>query len=210
VARAITDNIMIGRYVPGQRFIEGDLARDLQVGRGTVREALKHLSAERIISLEPHRGAYVRVLTKDEALELLQVLTALHGLAVTLAAARIDHGDNRKKLTAAYARLRADGAKSDRVQHSTDRNSFYDVIFEIAQNRELWRIYPAIPTQILRMQVHPFLSKADFDELFADYRLLYDALLNGDGKKARKLFELHARHRAAQFESLPPQAFAVQ
>ena len=201
---------MMGRYVPGQRFIEGDLARDLQVSRGTVREALKHLSAERVIFLAPHRGAYVRVLTRADALELLQVLNALHGLAVTLAAARIEQGDNRKKLTAAYARLRADGAKSDRVVHSTDRNSFYDVIFEISANRELWRLYPAIPTQILRMQVHPFLSTADFEELFGDYRLLHDALLSGDGKKAKKFIDLHARHRIAQMERLPAQAFAVE
>lgn len=210
VAQAITDNIMIGRYVPGQRFIEGDLARDLQVSRGTIREALKHLSAERVISLEPHRGAYVRVLTKDEALELLEVLGALVGLALTLAAARIDLGDHRRKLTAAYARLRADGAKSDRILHSTDRSSFYDVIFDIAQNRELWRVYPAVPTQILRMQVHPFLSTADLEELFADYSLLYDALLKGDAKKARKVIEVHGRHRASQMERLPPRAFAIQ
>ena len=210
VAKAITDNIMIGRYVPGQRFIEGDLAHDLQVSRGTVREALKHLAAARVIELTPHRGAYIRVLTKYEALELLEVLTALSGLAASLAASKIDKGDNRKRLTAAFERLESDGAKSDRVLHSVDRSSFYDVIFEISGNKELFRINPAVPTQILRMQVHPYLSAGNLEELFADYRLIYEAILDGDGKKAQRVIQAHTRRRAVQFEQLPLQAFAIE
>src|ERR1700731_316089 len=102
VARLITNGILLGRCVPGQRFIEGDLARDLKVSRGTVREALKRLAAERVIEPTPHRGAYVRVLTKEEALDLVQVLSVLSGLAASLAATRIKLGDNLKRLTAAY------------------------------------------------------------------------------------------------------------
>jgi DNA-binding GntR family transcriptional regulator len=210
VAQAITDNIMVGRYVPGQRFIESDLAHDLGVSRGTVREALKHLAAEGVIELTPHKGAYVRVMSRADAVELLQVLTVLSGLAASLAAERIAEGDHRKRLTAAFDRLQADGAKSDRVLHSVDRNSFYDVIFEIAGNRELIRINPAVPTQILRMQVHPFLTPQNLEELFADYPLLYEAIIEADGKKARRIIEVHLKRRAAQFEQLPARAFSME
>jgi DNA-binding GntR family transcriptional regulator len=209
VARLITNGILLGRCVPGQRFIEGDLARDLKVSRGTVREALKHLAAQRVIDLNPHRGAYVRVLTKAEALDLVQVLSVLSGLAASLAATRIKQGDNLQKLTAAYERLEADGATSDRILHSVDRSSFHDVMLELSGNRELRRIYPTAPTQILRMQVHPFLSTADLEALFADYRLLYKAIVKGDSKLARRLLEAHIRRRASQFERLPPEAFST-
>jgi DNA-binding GntR family transcriptional regulator len=209
VARMITNSILLGRCVPGQRFIEGDLARDLKVSRGTVREALKRLAAERVIELTPHRGAYVRVLTKDEALELVQVLSVLSGLAASLASARIKLGHNLKRLTAAYEQLRADGAKSDRILHSIDRSSFYDVIFEISGNRELCRIHPAAPTQILRMQVHPFLSAGDLEALFADYSLMYEAIARGDSKKARRAIEIHTQRRATQLERLPAEAFST-
>ena len=147
VAQLITNNILMGRYVPGQRFIEADLAHDFRVSRGTVREALKHLSAARVIALSRHRGAYVRVLTKGDALELVQVVNLVAGFAATLAASNIGKGDNRQKLKTAYDRLRADGPRSDRILHSLDRSSFYDVMFEISGNRELARIYPAAPTQ---------------------------------------------------------------
>jgi DNA-binding GntR family transcriptional regulator len=71
---------------------------------------LKHLSAEPVIALSRHRGAYVRVLTKGEALELLHVLTVLSGFAASLAASKIDKGKNRQKPAAACERLSADGA----------------------------------------------------------------------------------------------------
>ena len=208
VAKAVTSSILSGRWFPGQRLIEGDLARDLKVSRGTVREALKRLAAERVIALTPHRGAYVRVLTREEALELLEVLTALYGLAAELAAARIEQGDNRKRLTAAYERLRDDGPKSDRIIHTIDRGSFYDVFLDVAGNRELIRMNPAAPTQILRMQVHPYLTSADLESLFADYQVLFDAILSGDGKKAKRTIEVHTRRRGQQMLRLPPEAFS--
>jgi DNA-binding GntR family transcriptional regulator len=209
VAKAVTSRILSGRWFPGQRLIEGDLARDLGVSRGTVREAFKRLAAERVIALTPHRGAYVRVLTREEALELLQVLTALYGLAATLAADAIDKGDNRKRLTAAYERLRDDGPKSDRISHTVDRGSFYDVFIDIAGNRELMRANPAAPTQILRMQVHPYLTPTDLEELFADYAVLFEAITSGDGKKAKRTIEVHTKRRAEQMERLPPEAFST-
>jgi DNA-binding GntR family transcriptional regulator len=209
VAKAVASSILSGRWFPGQRLIEHDLARDMQVSRGTVREALKRLAAERVIALTPHRGAYVRVLSREEALELLQVLTAIYGLGATLAAQNIGKGDNRKRLTAAYVQLRDDGPRSDRIVHTIDRSSFWDVFLEIAANRELIRINPSAPTQILRMQVHPFLSPQDLEELFADYSVIYEAVMKGDAKKARRALEMHNRRRAEQAARLPDAAFST-
>ena len=207
-ARAIIDRVLSGRCVPGQRLTEGDLARELKVGRGTIREALKRLTAERVVALIPHRGAFVRALTREEVLQLQDVVKALYGMATSLAAAQIHLGNNRRRLTAAYERLCSGGPQSDRILHAIDRGSFYDVIFSICGNQELLRVNPAVLIQILRMQVHPFLSADDLRELFSDYRLLYDAIIDGDGKKAARVFETHIRRRRTQLERLPAEAFA--
>jgi DNA-binding GntR family transcriptional regulator len=208
VAQEITDRVLTGRCVPGQRLIEADLSRDLKVGRGTIREALKRLAAERVIALIPHRGAVVRALTRDEAIELQDVVLALYGLAASLAASRIEHDGNRKRLTAAFERIIADGPQSDRILHALDRSSLYDVIFTIAGNRELMRANPTVLIQILRIQIHPFLAPDDRAKLFADYRQLYDALIRGNAAKARRAMEKHIHLRRAQIERLPPEAFA--
>src|ERR1700739_4452377 len=94
VVTAIKRGVLLGRFVPGQRLIEGDLTHNLRVSRGPVREALKRLSAEGIVSLTLHRGAYIRALHREEAKQILMVLEALTGLAANLAASRIEEHGN--------------------------------------------------------------------------------------------------------------------
>ena len=52
---------------PGQRLIEADLTRDYRVSRGPVREALKRLAAEGVLTLTRHRGAYVRAMSRGRS-----------------------------------------------------------------------------------------------------------------------------------------------
>lgn len=215
VIGAIKRGILLGRYAPGQRLIEADLQRDLKVSRGPVREGLMRLAAEGVVAQPPRRGAYIRALSRVEVLDLLQVLGATFDLAVGLAAAKIrrdksQHSGYTEKLTEAYDRLAMQGATGDRIMQSIARTHFYDVIFEIAGNRELIRINPVVPTQLLRMQIHSFLTSEAQHTQFADYKRLYDALMNGDPKLAKRLIKSHIRSSRIQVLSLPDEAFAAE
>jgi DNA-binding GntR family transcriptional regulator len=119
-------------------------------------------------------------------------------------------GDNRKRLTAAYRQLVAGGPQSDRIHHALDRSSLHDVIFSICGNRELSRVNPTVLIQILRIQIHPFLTAHDLDALYSDYERLYAALLRGDAAKSRRAIEQHVQRRRRQIEKLPPEAFAPE
>lgn len=215
VVSAIERGILLGRFVPGQRLIEADLTRDLKVSRGPVREALKRLAAEGVVELSRRRSAYIRALSRAEVLELLQVLRAVMGLSVRLAAARIRLDRNGRRgyaalLTRAYERLATQGPNGDRVRQSIERTRFYGAIFEIADNRELTRINPVVPTQILRMQVHSFIAPEEHQRQFADYALLYRALVRGDPREAKRIVDLHIRHSRIQMLHLPDEAFATE
>ena len=209
VVDAIKRSILLGRYVPGQRLVEADLTREQQVSRGPVREALKRLAAEGVITLSPHRGAHVRLLSRRESVELLYVVQAIVGMAVRQAASRMELSDSRPKLRAAFEQLSRRRPSDDRVLLSIDRNAFYDAIFDIAGNRELARVHPAVPTQILRMQVHSYLPAASRELQFADYRQLYDALREGEGAAAVRIVNRHARRSRQQLRQLPDAAFAA-
>ena len=67
VAEAIGVGILKRRYLVGQRLVEADLMAELGVGRSTVREALKLLSATGVVELVPHRGAVIRAITDGGA-----------------------------------------------------------------------------------------------------------------------------------------------
>jgi DNA-binding GntR family transcriptional regulator len=62
--------ILTGQISGGQRLVQADLAKQLEVSTTPVREALRDLSAEGLIQLDAHRGAIVRRLSKDEVEEI--------------------------------------------------------------------------------------------------------------------------------------------
>ena len=104
VVDSILRAIRAGAYVPGQRLIEADLTRDYQVSRGPVREALKRLAAEGVLTLTRHRGAYVRALSRSEVNDSLMMLEVLVGLMAKLAAKRISENDNANRMREAFER----------------------------------------------------------------------------------------------------------
>src|SRR5689334_5216430 len=67
VVNHITAGILAGRYVPGQRLVEVDLTQVLKISRGPVREAFRRLDALGLVSTSRHRGAWVRTLSRTEA-----------------------------------------------------------------------------------------------------------------------------------------------
>src|SRR5271156_21230 len=107
VVDAITRNLRAGVFVPGQRLIEADLTKELRVSRGPVREALKRLAAEGVLTVTRNRGAYVRALSRVEVRDSLVVLEALVGLMANLAARHIGEADNADRMREAYRRLLA-------------------------------------------------------------------------------------------------------
>ena len=77
LAEALRERIMVGELAPGQRLIERDLVERYEVGRGTVRAALQRLEHEGLVTVETHRGAFVRQLDKQALRELFELRTAL-------------------------------------------------------------------------------------------------------------------------------------
>lgn len=88
VQDAIREAIVFGRFQPGDRLLEENLAVELDVSRNPVREALQALNVEGFVELEPRRGARVATISPDRAADLFEVREALEGLLSKLAAVR--------------------------------------------------------------------------------------------------------------------------
>ena len=91
-----------GRYMPNERLIEAELAATFKTNRANVRTALARLEQEGLVSHEPNRGARVRVVGDEEALEMALARGALEKLLARQAATSGTKED-RKKLTALLA-----------------------------------------------------------------------------------------------------------
>lgn len=88
VVEAIREAILAGELVPGQRLVEAELCESLLVSRGTVRVALMDLVHEGLVERIANRGARVRIVSVEEALQITEVRMALESMCAGKAAAR--------------------------------------------------------------------------------------------------------------------------
>jgi DNA-binding GntR family transcriptional regulator len=93
VVDAIRQGVLVGDLVPGQRLVEAELCELLRASRGTVRAALMDLAHEGLVERVENRGARVRVVSLQEALQIVEVRFAVETLMVARAAERITNRD---------------------------------------------------------------------------------------------------------------------
>lgn len=92
VVERIRDDILDGVRVAGSRLVERDLAEELGVSRVPVRDALRQLAAEGLVTSRPRTWAVVREFTDGDIADLQEVRGAMEPLAFRLAAERADAG----------------------------------------------------------------------------------------------------------------------
>ena len=208
VVNAIIHGVRTGRLVPGQRLVEADLTHNLGVSRGPVREALKRLAAEGIVTLNRHRGAFVRALSRDEVRDTLMILEVLTGLVARLAAQHIDQGDNRAKFQREHEELMAFRERGDSMAFLDQRRDFYDTLIRIGGNRELGRLMPLMQIHLLRLQFQSYVTNQQREKQFQEYAAISRAVLKGDQKLAERVTQLHIRRTRIALSRLPDEAFS--
>jgi DNA-binding GntR family transcriptional regulator len=204
----ITEGILEGRIVPGQRLIENDLTRPLGFSRGPVREAFRRLDAQGVLSKALNRGAYVRILTRREAMDLLLAVEPIGCLIATLAAEKIAVGTSaaeRKQIEAAL--LAYQEGREDVSESPNQRRNFYNVLMSIGGNTQLPSILPVMRIHMLRLQIRSYLGAKDRKMHIVEYAAIAKAVLAGDVKTADKTMRLHLRGQLEMLAGLPDRAF---
>lgn len=90
VTNQIRNLILDGKLAPGERLRQDQLAETLSVSRMPVREAIRQLASEGLVTVVAHRGAFVTSLAPEAIRELYQVRSALESLAIHFAVPQID------------------------------------------------------------------------------------------------------------------------
>ena len=86
---ALRAAILAGEYLPGERLVEAQLCERFGVSRFNVRAALQDLAADGLVEVQRNRGAQVRKVSRDEAVEITEVRMVLEGLVAARAAALV-------------------------------------------------------------------------------------------------------------------------
>lgn len=190
VFRDVIRGLYEGRFAPGQRLVEGDLTTLYGVSRGPVREALSRLAAEGIVDLRPQRGAVVRRLSRDEAIDIMRVVGSLMGLAARLAVRRIDLPGMAARLENLLAELESYDPSTPAPDYAIARDRFYGALIDLAGNAELRRRMPAVQVHLIRVQFRTNMGHADATR-HADYRAIAAAVIARDPDAAEAAARRH-------------------
>ena len=207
---ALREGIRVGRYVPGQRLVEIDLAAEIGVGRNSLREAFASLASEGLLVIEPHRGASIRRRTRTEVAQLYDLSEVLEGLAARLAATNITRPGNAESLSAAVDREQAAASGGSGNQRIDEAARFHDAILAIADNPRLTELVANLHILTFSFQLrHSQLtgSEAIGETSLAEHLAVVDAIRNADPQQAEIAMRTHIRSAKEEVLALPHTAF---
>jgi DNA-binding GntR family transcriptional regulator len=208
VTDAITRGIRAGTFVPGQHLLEPELTRRLNISRGSLREALKHLAAAGIVTLSRYRGAYIGILDRKSVLDLLDVLEPLARLAARLAAEHCTTEEKRARILQAAAALETADKRGSRSSYLEQRKLFYDTMVDLGGNKELSRTMPLARTDLFRAQLETVQNEQQRSRHASGYSKIAQAIADRDAAAADRAVKRHFDGTRKTMEELPNSAFA--
>ena len=204
----IRQAIVEGRYPPGQRLIEQRVAEEFSLSRTPVREAIKMLAAEGLVSTEMNRGAVVRRLRVEDIEDLYELRARLEGYGAFRAASRITP-EQLAELDGAIARfVRAiPGAARSRLDATREVNAanktFHRTVLEAAAHERLTTMVGRTVDVPLVFQAFRRFDRASLERSNLFHGLIRHALAQGDGARAEALMMEHiAEGRDALLEAI--------
>jgi DNA-binding GntR family transcriptional regulator len=177
-------------FAPGQRLVESELARKYDTSRGAVREAIALLQNEGLVTRERNRSAWVRPVTIEEAIEILEVRAVVEGLCAAKAAARASTEDHRVLRTLADEMTVA-VARGDVLTDSMVSDQVHTKIREIAGQQAAADIINRLRHQGVRYQFRVSLLPGRLVQGFEEHLGIIDSVIVGDPERAERLSRDH-------------------
>lgn len=189
---------------PGEQLVESQLARQLEVSQAPVRDALKRLAHEGLVTHVRHQGNFVARYTDEEVAQAKVARAALEGIAGELACGNLDDGtvDALERLIASMHEAAEDRRLADFRELDF---AFHRAVVEASGNVYLPRMWDIIEPSLRSLHVlgDPNFT-GDWHEVAEWHRGLLDQLLAGDGPAAARLFRAHAAGTLLAQEEEPP------
>lgn len=193
VLRLLREDILEGVLPPGKRMLENSLCENYGVSRTVIREALRQLESENLITMLPGHGPIVTLLTEHDIEALYQVRSVLEGLAGELFAIRA----SKQQATALRRQIETmekaylHGTVQSREQ---SKDEFYRMLLEGAANEVLSEQLHGVHTRIGLLRRFAFVDEKRVETSMRELRRIVQvAAVERDPRKARTACEHHIR-----------------
>lgn len=192
-AHRLAHSIVTGELEQGQKLNEAELAERFGMGRGPLREALRHLEGMRLVTRVPNAGARVVVLDRKTLSDLYTVREALEGMACRIAAAQMTD-DEITQLSALLDRHEAQIKKQGGKVYAQKEGDldFHFQIVRGSRNQMLMDLLGSEQYQLLRMCRYRTSRNAErAGPALQQHRQIVAALAQRDGELAEMLMRRH-------------------
>ena len=187
---ALREAIVRGDIAPEARLVESEISTNFSMSRGAVRTALIRLEEEGLVVREPHRGARVRKVSDDEAVEILQARAVLEGLAVRLTAERIDN-KGAARLQALLERHRVLLEGGDLLGASDANADLHAALLELSGHGTARRLIRTLNSQTVRYQYRTILIPGRPAASVAEHTAIVEAVVAGRPEEAEAAMRSH-------------------
>ena len=196
VIAALRQAILDFQLKPGQRLVERELIEQLGVSRTTIREALRELASEGLVTVVPQRGAMVSAPSLDEAMDLYEIRAALESLVVKHFVERASD-DEVKALAATVEELAVVSESTDDVRAIlAAKDKFYAVLIPGARSAALQQLIDGIRARVQALRATSLSNPGRPTEVVAELRAVAEAIARRDADKASELCAAHVRKAA--------------
>jgi DNA-binding GntR family transcriptional regulator len=190
----IIKNMIILREIePGKKINEEHIAKEIQVSRTPIREALCRLENEGIVKIIPRRGAFVSDLTETNVKEILLIREVLEGLAVRLAVENMDE-EMFEKLRKALEKVSILPEEDrDLINYTRSEVDFHALLLSASNNQMLKNMMEIVNAhlQIIRLRTVVIPERAQ--KTVEEHQQILKAIENGDAPTAEELMRKHVR-----------------
>ena len=182
--------ILKGSIIPGTRMMEVELAEEMGVSRTPIREAIRKLEKEGLVTIEPRRGAYASMISTEDMVEILEVRQDLEGLAAYFAADRMTEGQmsELRKESDSYNDAVKRGNMEEMIKHDT---RFHHIIVESCRNKILVQMIEQLQELVLRFRYIYYDNFRRAENMPEEHEAILTAIAEGNADKARAAADIH-------------------
>jgi DNA-binding GntR family transcriptional regulator len=201
VAAAIRTAIVQGEYAPRQRLIETDLCERFGTSRFIARAALQELSAEGLVEFQRNRGARVREISLDEAIEITEVRKLLEGLEAARAAERVAVAE-AAMLRGIVTDMHAAVSRSELLRYSELKARLHAAIRDISAHETSARLLRQLRDQTVRHQFSLSLVPGRPDVSLPQHEAIVAAITARDPAAAERAMHDHLQSVIEAYQAL--------
>ncbi len=186
--------IVEGDLKPGEKLSEKELSETFGVSRTPLREALKVLGKEGLVSLVPNRGATVSKLTLEDLEEAFPIMGALESVSGELACANITD-EEITKLEKLHNDMVEKYKSSDLSNYFKLNEAIHQLILDAARNPTLREMQRSLSGRIRRARYMANMSAERWARAVAEHEKILEAVKERDGEKLGAILKLHLANK---------------